>query len=92
MCRIRVRLHSHIMRGAPHIVTYDDLIAIGAQGELAAYAGDQGGRCYGIMGRSARSHAPQMQALNVELRYQISVSSSCCDCLFLERSTMRLRR
>jgi hypothetical protein len=46
--------------GAPHVVTDDDLIAIGAQGEPAACAGDQGGRCCGIMGRSARSHAPQM--------------------------------
>jgi hypothetical protein len=33
------------------------------------------------MGRSARSHAPQMKALSAELRYQISVSSSCCDYL-----------
>jgi hypothetical protein len=30
---------------APHVVTYVDLIAIGAQGEPAACAGDQGGRC-----------------------------------------------
>jgi hypothetical protein len=51
---------SHIMRGAPHIVTYDDLIATGAQGEPAACTGDQGGRYCGIMGRSARSHTPQM--------------------------------
>jgi hypothetical protein len=46
------------MLGAPHVVTYDDLIAAGAQGEPAACAGDQGGRCNGINGRSAHSHTP----------------------------------
>ena len=34
--------------GVPHNATYDDLIAAGAQGEPAACAGDQGGRCSGI--------------------------------------------
>ena len=36
--------------GVPHNVTYDDLIAVGAQEEPAACAGDQGGRCSGING------------------------------------------
>jgi hypothetical protein len=35
-------------QGAPHVVTYDDLIAAGAQVEPMAYAGDQDGRCCGI--------------------------------------------
>jgi hypothetical protein len=38
------------MWGVPHIITYNDLIAAGAQGKLAAYAGDQDGRCCGING------------------------------------------
>jgi hypothetical protein len=46
-------------RGTTHC-NYDDLITIRAQGEPAACTGDQGGRCCGIIGRSARSHAPQM--------------------------------
>jgi hypothetical protein len=37
-----------------------------------------------------RSHAPQSRYV-VELRYQISVLSSCHDCLVPGRSTMRLR-
>lgn len=36
--------------GSTTRVTYDDLIAAGAQGEPAACAGDQGGRCSGISG------------------------------------------
>jgi hypothetical protein len=36
--------------GTPHVVTYNDLIAIGAQGEPAACAGDQDGRCCDING------------------------------------------
>jgi hypothetical protein len=28
--------------GAPHVITYDNLIAIGAQGKPAGCAGDQG--------------------------------------------------
>jgi hypothetical protein len=43
--------------GAPHIVTYDDLTATGVQGEPAACAGDQDGRCCGIMGRNTHSPA-----------------------------------
>jgi hypothetical protein len=42
------------------VITSDDLIATGAQGEPAACAGDQGGRCCGTIGRSVRSHARQM--------------------------------
>jgi hypothetical protein len=42
---------SHIMRGAPHVVTYDDLIATRAQGEPAACAGDQDGQCCDINGK-----------------------------------------
>jgi hypothetical protein len=42
--------------GASHVVTYNNLIAIGVQGESTACAGDQGSRCYGIIERSARSH------------------------------------
>ena len=64
--RIRVVLESNSCSlglpynvGAPHDVTHDDLIAIGTQGEPAACAGAYGG-CCGILGRSARSHAPQM--------------------------------
>jgi hypothetical protein len=51
------------MRKAPHVITSDDLIAIGVQGEPVACVGDQGGRCCGIMGRSARSYAPLMLAV-----------------------------
>jgi hypothetical protein len=36
--------------GSPHVVTYDDLIAAGAQGEPTACVGDQGFRCCGING------------------------------------------
>ena len=41
---------TYIMRGAPHVLTYGDLIVAGAQGEPAACASDQGGRCSGING------------------------------------------
>ena len=57
MDRIRVVLKSDSCSlgllynvGVPHNVTYDDLIAAGAQGEPAACAGTQGGRCSGING------------------------------------------
>jgi hypothetical protein len=46
--------------GVSHVVTHDDLIATEAQREPAACAGDQGGRCYGIIGKSVRSHTPQV--------------------------------
>jgi hypothetical protein len=40
---------SYIMRVAPHVVTHDDLIAVGAQGE-PSYVPIQCGRCCGIRG------------------------------------------
>ena len=49
-------------------VTYDDLIAAGAQGKPAACAGDQGGRCSGIIWGGAPVVMPRRVGEFAELR------------------------
>ena len=72
------------MWGAPHVVTYDDLIAVGAQGEPVAFAGAQGGQVLRYQRGGAPVIMPRRVGEFAELRYQISVSSSCRDCLVFD--------
>ena len=52
-------LLSYIMSGAPHVVTYSDLIAANTQGEPVACPATKAAGAAVSMGRSVCSHAPQ---------------------------------